>query len=143
MNKIEQIKEIVLRDNLKVRNRSRRIVYQRFYLFYKLFKYGLTLSEIGNLFDMNHVTVLHGLKRHELWCKMKDEIYLNSIYNLMNELEEDEPYDNRIKVGIYRKRKLKQITITGNFTDEILDNLQEYMTINEFCQYFISDVDKS
>lgn len=142
MNKIEQIKQIIERENLSIKSRSRRIVYQRMYLFYKLYRLGLTLNEIGKLFNMNHATILYGLKKHEMWCKKKDIIYLNIIVPLMNELEDNKGYDETLLIQIHKKRKLKTISITGAINSQILDNLKEYMTWNEFIEYLSNNVEK-
>lgn len=143
MNKIEQIKDIIQRYDLTIKNRSRRIVYQRMYIFYKLYRLGFTLQEIGKIFNMNHSTILYGLKRHEMWCKKQDIIYLNTIVPLMNELEDDKAYEETLLIKVNKGRMIKTITITGIIDSKILDNLKEFMTMSEFCSNFIENVDKS
>jgi len=143
MNKIEQIKDIIQRYDLTIKNRSRRIVYQRMYIFYKLYRLGFTLQEIGKIFNMNHSTILYGLKRHEMWCKKQDIIYLNTIVPLMNELEDDKAYEETLLIQLNKGRMIKTITITGIIDSKILDNLKEFMTMSEFCSNFIENVDKS
>jgi len=143
MNKIEQIKDIIQRYDLTIKNRSRRIVYQRMYIFYKLYRLGFTLQEIGKIFNMNHSTILYGLKRHEMWCKKQDIIYLNTIVPLMNELEDDKAYEETLLIQVNKGRMIKTITITGIIDSKILDNLKEFMTMSEFCSNFIENVDKS
>ena len=143
MNKIEQIKDIIKRYDLTIKNRSRRIVYQRMYIFYKLYRLGFTLQEIGKIFNMNHSTILYGLKRHEMWCKKQDIIYLNTIVPLMNELEDDKAYEETLLIQVNKGRMIKTITITGIIDSKILDNLKEFMTMSEFCSNFIENVDKS
>ena len=143
MNKIEQIKDIIQRYDLTIKNRSRRIVYQRMYIFYKLYRLGFTLQEIGKIFKMNHSTILYGLKRHEMWCKKQDIIYLNTIVPLMNELEDDKAYEETLLIQVNKGRMIKTITITGIIDSKILDNLKEYMTMSEFCSNFVENVDKS
>lgn len=143
MNKIEKIKDIIQRYDLTIKNRSRRIVYQRMYIFYKLYRLGFTLQEIGKIFNMNHSTILYGLKRHEMWCKKQDIIYLNTIVPLMNELEDDKAYEETLLIQVNKGRMIKTITITGIIDSKILDNLKEFMTMSEFCSNFIENVDKS
>jgi len=143
MNKIEQIKDIIKRYDLTIKNRSRRIVYQRMYIFYKLYRLGFTLQEIGKIFNMNHSTILYGLKRHEMWCKKQDIIYLNTIVPLMNELEDDKAYEETLLIQVNKGRMIKTITITGIIDSKILDNLKEFMTMSEFCSNFVENVDKS
>ena len=143
MNKIEQIKDIIQRYDLTIKNRSRRIVYQRMYIFYKLYRLGFTPQEIGKIFNMNHSTILYGLKRHEMWCKKQDIIYLNTIVPLMNELEDDKAYEETLLIQVNKGRMIKTITITGIIDSKILDNLKEFMTMSEFCSNFVENVDKS
>jgi len=143
MNKTEKIKDIIQRYDLTIKNRSRRIVYQRMYIFYKLYRLGFTLQEIGKIFNMNHSTILYGLKRHEMWCKKEDIIYLNTIVPLMNELEDDKAYEETLLIQVNKGRMIKTITITGIIDSKILDNLKEFMTMSEFCSNFIENVDKS
>jgi len=143
MNKTEKIKDIIQRYDLTIKNRSRRIVYQRMYIFYKLYRLGFTLQEIGKIFNMNHSTILYGLKRHEMWCKKQDIIYLNTIVPLMNELEDDKAYEETLLIQVNKGRMIKTITITGIIDSKILDNLKEFMTMSEFCSNFVENVDKS
>ncbi len=61
-------------------NRARYKTYQRFYLFTFLRKHKLTLVEIGELFGLDHSTVVYGLKqagnmkKDRLYLKMTDEL---------------------------------------------------------------------
>lgn len=143
MNQVEQIKMLIDKYQLKEKTKKRRIIYQRHYLFYKLKKAGCTLQEIADIFDMNHATCLYGIRKHEMWCKTNDSIYLNIIGHLMHEMGDDEPYDDKIKVQVKKKGLLKKITITGVIDPVILNNLKEYMTINEFCENLNINVEKS
>ena len=62
---IELIKEIIEQDGLANKNRKREIVHRRIYLFNQLRKDGYTLKRIGGMFNMNHATILHGLKTYQ------------------------------------------------------------------------------
>jgi len=60
---IEEIKEYICSEGLDVKCRKREFVYRRVYLFKYLQQMeGMTLTAIGELFDLDHATVIHGLK---------------------------------------------------------------------------------
>jgi hypothetical protein len=70
---IELIKEIIEQDGLNIKNRKREIVHKRIYLFNTLRKNGYTLKRIGSLFNMNHATILHGLRTYENLTDVNDK----------------------------------------------------------------------
>jgi len=100
---IELVKQIIEQDGLNIKNRKREIVHRRIYLFHALRKDGYTLKRIGDLFGLNHATILHGLRTYKNLSEVNDkqlkndteyyELLLNlhlpiSIeYNLRNEIK--------------------------------------------------------
>ena len=62
---LELIKQIIEQDGLDKKNRKREIVYKRIYLFRKLREDGYSLKKIGGMFNMNHATILHGLRTYQ------------------------------------------------------------------------------
>ena len=89
---IELIKQIIEQDGLAQKNRKREIVHRRIYLFRKLREDGHTLKGIGNLFNMNHATILHGLKTYQDLTDINDKLFLHDIeyYKLLLSLERPE-----------------------------------------------------
>jgi hypothetical protein len=69
------IMDLAEKHGLKVRNRKRELVYKRYYLWSELRRWH-SLSAIGEMFNMDHCSVLHGLKQHNVWMKAKDYEYL-------------------------------------------------------------------
>jgi len=67
------IKEVIEKDGLKKRNREQHIEHRRIFLFNLLRENGYTYAYIARLFNMNHATVLHGIKRY------KDLLSLNDV----------------------------------------------------------------
>lgn len=67
------IKQVIEKDGLKKRNREQHIVHRRIFLFNLLRENGYTYAYIARLFNMNHATVLHGIKRY------KDLLSLNDV----------------------------------------------------------------
>ena len=86
---IELIKEIIEQDGLAQKNRKREIVHRRIYLFRKLREDGHTLKGIGSLFNMNHATILHGLRLYQDLTDINDKVFLHDIeyYKLLLSLE--------------------------------------------------------
>ena len=89
---IELIKEIIEQDGLAQKNRKREIVHRRIYLFRKLREDGHTLKGIGSLFNMNHATILHGLKTYKDLVETKNKAFQYDVeyYKLLLSLERPE-----------------------------------------------------
>lgn len=64
---IEQIEDFIELNNLKTRARHDCIKWQRYYLFkyLKSKNQGLSLAQIGKMFDRDHATVINGLKQYD------------------------------------------------------------------------------
>ena len=62
---IKEVKEVISREGLDKKNRRRHIVHARFYLMSLLRKHEVKLKSIGEMFDMHHATVIHGLAKYE------------------------------------------------------------------------------
>ena len=89
---IELIKQIIEQDGLAQKNRKREIVHRRIYLFRKLREDGYTLKRIGGMFNMNHATILHGLKTYQDLTDINDKLFKHDIeyYKLLLSLERPE-----------------------------------------------------
>lgn len=63
---LEQVKEYIETEELNGRSREQFYVFRRHYLCYALYRtQELTLSEIGRVFNRDHSTVLHSIRKHE------------------------------------------------------------------------------
>jgi hypothetical protein len=74
MHIIQQVKELIQRDNLDSKDRHRDLIYKRSYLYAILRDEGWNFSQIGRLLNRNHATVINGLKIHDQFFG-KDKIY--------------------------------------------------------------------
>jgi len=115
MTRIEEIKEIILREELSIPNRQRQKVYRRFYLANLLRMEGLMLKEIGAILNKNHATIIHYIDSHRYWTRIKDRQYLNYTIDLM----EIYPIKPSLKKAVLKVNSLRQ-----------LDNLKK--RINDF-----------
>lgn len=73
---IERIKEIIEKENLKERTKKPKKVHRRWFLFKLLRKNEVTYTNIAEIFNMNHATIIYGIHQVEKYEKQKDEIYL-------------------------------------------------------------------
>jgi hypothetical protein len=87
MASVKQLISIAEENNLSRKCRKQDLVYKRYYLFSELRK-ELTLEAIGNMFNLNHSTILHGLNQHDKYMSMNDRIYINSVANLFEKVNE-------------------------------------------------------
>jgi hypothetical protein len=87
MASVKQLIKLAEENGINRRCRNRELVYKRYYLFSELRK-ELTLEAIARMFEMNHSTVLYGLKQHEMFMKMNDRIYINTVADVFEKVNE-------------------------------------------------------
>ena len=82
MENLIRIKEIIEEEQLKIRNQNPIKVSRRWFFYLWLRKNGFILREIGELFNVGHATVIHGIKQAEYFQtkKMTSIYYLRPIY---------------------------------------------------------------
>ena len=78
-NKINKVKEVIAKDGLITKSRYRTFLDRRSYLYAMLHKEGMSLVEIGRLFNKNHATIINGIKKHNAYTRFKDELYLHNV----------------------------------------------------------------
>lgn len=82
---IERIEEIIEEQNLKEKSRYRHLVHRRWFLFGILRKHGIIYRRIGEMFSLNHSTVLYGLAMADFYERQQDELYLLDTMELQKE----------------------------------------------------------
>lgn len=78
-NKIDKIKEIIEKDGLVTKSRYRTFLDKRSYIYAMLHKEGMSLVEIGRLFQKTHATIINGIKKHYAYHLYKDELYSHNV----------------------------------------------------------------
>ena len=78
-NKIDKVKEVIEKDGLITKSRYRTFLDRRSYLYAMLHKEGMSLVEIGQLFDKTHATIINGIRKHHAYQRFKDELYLHNV----------------------------------------------------------------
>ena len=68
------------------RSKKRDVALPRFVVFRKLSTYGLTRQTVGDLFDMNHSSVTHGVKEVETQLEIKDKL-VTGLWNKVKDLK--------------------------------------------------------
>jgi hypothetical protein len=86
-NLIERINEIIETENLTQRTKKPNKVHRRWFIFSYLRKNNYVLREIAELFDMNHATIIHGIKKAEFYEQVKDEMFLIDTLDLFEEFK--------------------------------------------------------
>ena len=66
------IKSIIKKDGLSKKCRAAHLVNKRIYLFNFLRNNGYSFKQIGNLFNLGHATVIHGIKRYNALSATND-----------------------------------------------------------------------
>ena len=86
-NLIERIHEIIETENLRERTKKPNKVHRRWFIFAYLRKNNYVLREIAELFNMNHATIIHGIRQAQLFEQVKDEMFLIDTLDLFQEFK--------------------------------------------------------
>ena len=81
---LEKVMVLIEQDNLNVPSRSQPKSHKRYFLYNKMREMGLTFEQIGEYFGRDHATIIHGVKKHNIYMEINDSKYLKDI----------EEYDN-------------------------------------------------
>lgn len=86
-NLIDRIHEIIETENLRERTKKPNKVHRRWFIFAYLRKNNYVLREIAELFQMNHATIINGIRQAELFEQVKDEMFLMDTRDLFQEFK--------------------------------------------------------
>lgn len=86
----EKIKQLIEQDDLASKSQKQKHVHRRHYLFYLLReRVGMTLEAIGELFNRDHATVIHGINIYKSREEMKDPYMNRDIAEYKEFLQDD------------------------------------------------------
>ena len=130
-NLIERIHEIIKTENLTQRTKKPNKVHRRWFIFAYLRKNNYVLREIAEIFDMNHATIIHGIRQAELFEQVKDEMFLIDTLDLFQEFknktikikERDLIQDIMESKNLYDLTKIKR---------RLENNVYKFLDKNEF-----------
>jgi hypothetical protein len=134
----KDIVDIIEEFNLKSNTRERGTVYKRYYLYNVLTKRRhLTTGMTGKFFGKDHSSVIHGLKQHEFWWKVKDKGYLSQVNIIHEALKNEKIDDGKYNIEIkHLGEEETKVIITGNFDWRVLEKLPSRMTKEELTKMF-------
>ena len=134
----KDIVDIIEKFNLSTKTRKRGIVYKRYYLYHVLTsRRFLTYSMTGKFFGKDHSTVIHGLKLHDYWWKVKDMNYLTEINPIHELLKNEKLNDGKFGFEIqHLGEEETKVIITGNFDWRTLEKMPSRMTKEELTKIF-------
>jgi hypothetical protein len=78
-NKIDKIMHLIEKDGLITKSRYRCFLDKRSYLYAMLSKEGMSLVQIGAIFNKTHATVINGIKQYYAYQKFKDDLYEHNV----------------------------------------------------------------
>ena len=129
-NLIERIHEIIETENLRQRTKKPNKVHRRWFIFAYLRKNNYVLREIAELFNMNHATIIHGIRQADLFERVKDEMFLIDTLDLFEE------FKNKI-IKIKERNLIQDIMESKNLHDltkikrRLLNNVYKFSDKNE------------
>ena len=129
-NLIERIHEIIETENLRQRTKKPNKVHRRWFIFAYLRKNNYVLREIAELFQMNHATIIHGIRQAELFEKVKDEMFLIDTLDLFQEFKNKtiKIKDRNLIQDIMESKNLYDLT---KIKRRLLNNVYKNLDKNE------------
>jgi hypothetical protein len=109
-NLIERIHEIIETENLRQPTKKPNKVHRRWFFFVYLRKNNYVLREIAELFELNHATIIHGIKKAEFYEQVKDEMFLIDTLDLFEE------FNNKI-IKVKERNLIEDIMKSKNLYD--------------------------
>lgn len=134
----EDIVDIIRAYQLDTPSRKQEIVSKRYYLYNYMYENrNMTTTMIGQYFNRDHSTVVHGIQEHKYWYQRKDQNYLKMIYPIPELIRPKRADINIFDVDVMPiDDEETRVTITGNFPTKLLKSFQERMTKNELSTTF-------
>ncbi len=133
MTELKFLKEQITKYQLATNSRNRSYVYKRYYVMYRLNKCKLSLSEIGRLMNRHHATVIHGIRMHRRWTRMKDKVYLHEIDALIQS-SDNLDYEDKYKVSAIERFNYINVRIQMPWDYDKVNKFKEYMTAKELAE---------
>ena len=107
------------KDELKKRCRQRKYVHKRIYFFNVLRTAGYTYQSIGDLFGLNHATIVHGIKTYKVLKKAKDPLMFLDIAEYDGKFKlNNTKYD--LKTDILKATTIRDLEIIKGRTEKEL-----------------------
>ena len=116
---INSVQHYIEKDELKKSCRERKYVHKRIYFFNVLRNAGLTYQLIGEMFGLNHATILHGIKTYKCLKKAKDPMLFLDIAEYDGKFKlHNTKYD--LKTDILKATTIRDLEIIKGRTEKQL-----------------------
>ncbi len=116
---IKNVKYFIEKHDLKKKCRKPRYVHRRMYFFYVLREAGATFQHIADLFDLDHATVMHGIKRYKELRQTQDKLLLLDISEYTGKIKLKKRRYN-LKKDILKATTIKDLEIIKGRTEKEL-----------------------
>jgi len=93
---LEKVMVLIDQDDLNTPSRSQSKTHKRYFLYKKMREMGFTYEEVGEYFGRDHATIIHGVKKHEIYMEIKDSRYLKDTEEYDNLFQDDQRYIDTI-----------------------------------------------
>ena len=116
---IKKVKHHIQKDGLKSKCRKPYYTHRRMYLFNLLRNAGVTYNRIAELFDLNHATIIHGIKRYKNLKQTADAFLLLNIadYDTKFKLHK---HEYNLKRDILKATTIRDLKIIKGRTEKQL-----------------------
>ena len=116
---MNSVKHYIEKDALKKRCRQRKYIHKRIYFFNVLRTAGYTYQSIGDLFGLNHATIVRGIKTFKNLKKAKDPLMFLDIAEYDGKFKiNDTKYD--LKTDILKATTIRDLQIIKGRTEKEL-----------------------
>ncbi len=116
---IRKVKHHIRKDGLKSKCRKPYYTHRRMYLFNLLRNAGVTYSRIAELFDLNHATIIHGIKRYENLKQTRDAFLLLDIADYDGKFQLHK-HEYNLKRDILKATTIRDLEIIKGRTEKQL-----------------------
>ena len=105
---IRNVEHYIQKDELKKRCRQRKYVHKRIFFFNTLRNAGCTYQRIGDMFELNHATIVHGIKTYQYLKKAKDPLLFLDIaeYDGKFKFHNTTEHNYSYRISLLRKKGL-------------------------------------
>tara|TARA_R110002012_G_scaffold314915_2_gene528084 strand:- start:2600 stop:3037 length:438 start_codon:yes stop_codon:yes gene_type:complete len=97
-----KILDIISDLDLIKKNRKLEKVYQRAFLYHYLYTKGMTLQELGKLFNRDHTTILHGIKIYRYLLDQENVKFHGAVLEITKQLKDDNIFNDPLVHDIHK-----------------------------------------
>ena len=118
-----KILDIISDFELIKKNRKPEKIFQRAFLYNYLYSKGMTLQEIGKLFERDHTTIMHGLKVYKNMLDSENGQFHFAVLKITKQLKEDNIFNDPLIHDIHKALSLNDCNMAKNILRILFKNL--------------------